>query len=160
MDKRTWLTVALALLSVAAQAQSNYRPLEGAKELGLFGNWASVSGNNSTGIYIEGGYYVTRNLVAQVSLGSTKAGSEPTVSHIFPAARYEFNTSGQLVPYLMAGFSMDSGGGHSSSKLRMGFGANYYFRPSAAFSAELTFYRPTGFATVTSLSFGARIFLK
>src|ERR1044072_196659 len=150
MDKKILLAAALACVAGVASAQDDIiRPVQGAKEIGIFGNWTSVGGTNSYSINGEVGYYFTNNVVAQVGLGFSKTGGGPTATHIFVGGRYEFNTSGQFVPYVLAGISFDDTGSNSTSTFKGGVGANYFLRPNAAFFAELTFFKPTGSETVT-----------
>jgi outer membrane protease len=161
MDKKILLAAALACVAGAASAQENIiRPVQGAKEIGIFGNWTSVGGTNSYSINGSVGYYVTNNVVAQVGLGFSKAGGGPTATHIFAGARYEFNVEGQIVPYVLAGISFDDTGSDNTSTFKAGVGANYFIRPNAAFFAELTFFKPSGSDTVTSLDFGLRAFFR
>lgn len=161
MDKKILLAAALACVAGAASAQENIiRPVQGAKEIGIFGNWTSVAGSNSYSINGSVGYYITNNVVGQVGLGFSKAAGGPTATHIFAGARYEFNTSGAMVPYVLAGISFDDTGTNNTSTFKAGVGLNYFVRPNAAFFAELTFFKPTGSDTVTSLDFGLRAFFK
>ena len=161
MDKKILLVAALACVAGVATAQENIvRPTQGAKEIGVFGNWTSVGGSSAYSINGSVGYYVTNNVVAQLGLGFSKSGSGPTATHIFAGARYEFNTEGALAPYVLAGISFDDTGSNSTSTFKAGVGANYFLRPNAAFFAELTFFKPTGSDTVTSLDFGLRVFFK
>lgn len=161
MDKKILLAAALACVAGAASAQENIiRPVQGAKEIGIFGNWTSVGGTNSYSINGGVGYYVTNNVVAQVGLGFSKTGGGPTATHIFVGGRYEFNVAGQMIPYVLAGISFDDTGSNSTSTFKAGVGANYFIRPNAAFFAELTFFKPSGSETVTSLDFGLRAFFK
>jgi hypothetical protein len=95
-----------------------------------------------------------------VGVGFSKVGDSPTASHIFVGARYEFNTTGQMVPYVLAGISFDDAGNNNTSTFKAGVGVNYFLRPNSAFFAELTFFKPSGSDTVTSLDFGLRVFFK
>lgn len=161
MDKKILLAAALACVAGVASAQDNIiRPVQGAKELGIFGNWTSVSGTNSYSVNGDVGYYFTNNLVGQVGFGFSKAGGGPTATHIFVGGRYEFNTPGEIVPYVLAGISFDDTGSDNTSTFKAGVGANAFLRPNAALFAELTFFKPSGSDTVTSLDFGLRVFFK
>src|SRR3954463_6187269 len=103
MDKKIMLAAALACVAGAASAQDNIiRPVQGAKEIGVFGNWTSVAGTNSYSVNGDVGYYFTNNVVGQVGFGFSKAGGGPTATHIFVGGRYEFNTTGAMVPYILA----------------------------------------------------------
>jgi hypothetical protein len=161
MDKKIILAATLACVAGSASAQENIiRPVQGAKEVGIFGNWTSVQGSNAYSINGDVGYYFTNNVVGQVGFGFSKVGGGSTATHIFVGGRYEFNTSGQMVPYVLAGVSFDDAGNNSTSTFKAGVGVNYFLRPNAAFFAELTFFKPTGSDTVTSLDFGLRVFFK
>lgn len=161
MDKKILLVAALACVAGVASAQENIiRPVQGAKEIGIFGNWTSVSGSSFYSINGDVGYYFTNNVVGELGLGFSKASGGPSTTHIFAGGRYEFNTSGQIVPYVLAGVSFDDTGSDNSSVFKAGVGMNYFIRPNAAFFAELTFFKPSGSDTVTSLDFGLRAFFK
>lgn len=161
MDKKIVLAAALVGVAGFASAQENIiRPTQGTKEISISGNWTSVGGSNAYSINGGVGYYITNNLVGQVGLGFTKVADSPTASHIFVGARYEFSVMGQIIPYVLAGVSFDDTGNNNTSTFKAGVGANYFIRPNAAFFAELTFFKPSGSDTVTSLDFGLRAFFK
>jgi hypothetical protein len=161
MDKKILLVAACAgLFGVAAGQDVIVRPTQGAKEIGIFGNWTSVSGSNSYSVNGDVGYYFTNNLVGQVGFGFSKVAGSNTATHIFVGGRYEFNTPGQFVPYVLAGISFDDAGNESDSTFKAGVGMNYFLRSNAAFFAELSFFKPTGSDTTTSLDFGLRVFFK
>lgn len=161
MDKKILLIVALACASGVASAQdSSLRPAKGTKEFGISATWTSVSGSSSNGIAGDGGYYFTPNLVGEVAYTWLSTSGGGSSSSIFVGPRYEFNVSGQLVPYVVAGLTFGSTGTDHSSSFRAGAGANYSWRPNMALFAELAFYKPSGNDTVTSFGLGLRVFFK
>jgi hypothetical protein len=163
MSMRVLPALALAAVASAAFGQENIiRPVQGAKEIGIFGNWTSVGGTNSYAINGDVGFYFTNNIVGQVGFGFSKSGGGPTATHIFLGGRYEFNVApnGPFVPYILAGVSFDDTGSQHESTFKAGVGANYFLRSDTAFFAELTFFKPSGSDTVTSLDFGLRVFFK
>jgi hypothetical protein len=163
MDKKIWLAAALACVAGAASAQENIiRPVQGAKEVGISGNWTSVGGTSSYTLTGSVGYYFTNNLVGQTAVALFKASGSSTATLWFLGGRYEFNTTGQMVPYVLAGlFLENNGGGSNSSTFKAGAGVNYFTRPNSAFFAELSFFRFSGDGeTTTTLDFGLRMFFK
>ena len=164
MDKKIWLAAGLACVACAASAQENIiRPVQGAKEVGISGNWTSVGGTNSYTITGSVGYYFTNNLVGQTALSLNKVNGGSVATLWFLGARYEFNTSGQVVPYVLAGMFYENtgSGGQTATTVKAGAGVNYYIHPNSAFFAELAFFRFSGDSqTTTSLDFGLRFFFK
>jgi hypothetical protein len=162
MDKKILLATALACVAGAASAQENIiRPVQGAKEIGISGDWTSVGGTSSYSITGSVGYYFTNNLVGEAAISLSKTSGSSVASLWFLGGRYEFNTSGQLVPYVLAGGFFESTGGASASTVKAGVGLNYYTHPNSAFFAELTFFKFSGTSeSTTRLDFGLRMFFK
>lgn len=164
MDKKIWAAAALACVAGAASAQENIiRPVQGAKEIGISGNWTSVGGTSAYSITGEFGYYFTNNVVGETAVSFFKAGGGSVSTLWFLGGRYEFNTSGQFVPYVLAGlwYENTGSGGQTSTTFKGGAGFNYYVHPNSAFFAELSFFRFSGDSdTTTSLDFGLRMFFK
>src|SRR5690349_10924234 len=134
MDKKIVMIATLACLASAASAQDGIQP--GTKTFGAFGSNTWVSGSSWTSLGIDAGYYFTKNLVGQASASWSTSSSEPISSTLFLGARYEFNVSGSLVPYLLAGFSFDDAGGSRVTTFQSGVGANFLFRRHTAIFSE------------------------
>jgi len=166
MDRRIGLIAGLTCLIASAHCQSistdsgDYRPLKGSKELGIASNWISVNGHTFNSFSGDFGYYLTPNLVGVASVSFDRStGSQEAL--FFIGGRYEFISSGKIVPYLRAGLYRRTGNNAVTTD-KAGVGANFYLRQGTAIFAELGFYRfgHQTRDTTTSLDVGIRIFFK
>jgi|GEM_PF-3309722 len=172
---RTSFGVGCISLSLGALAQENIlRPLPGARELGITGNWTQTGSARVYDVVVEGGYYVTASLAAVALFGIEK--HSPQVLEYFIGAKYEFQTKGQTVPYLLAGVEshrgsasstgpvspriLDPAAGPNATFYEAGVGVNYFVGRETAVFAELAAFKTNHEPAGTDFQIGLRFFFK
>lgn len=163
-------------------AQENiFRPLPGAKEIGISGNTTSVGGVTTYGFVIDGGMYVTDRLVALARIGFTK--HSPLQQAYFLGGRYDFRHGGGSIPYAVAGIefhrsnaTQSSGGGGgggfvsriddpsagpNATVFQGGIGMDFFLQSHASLFAEIVAFKASGGSDVgANLRVGVRFFFK
>ena len=162
-------SICFALATIATGQERIFRPLPGAKQIGISGNWASAGGVSTYRLTIEGGYYLTDSLVAVARFGVIK--QSPERRQFYGGIRYDLSKGGVTVPYLVAGIEAHQGprpnsliidtGSPNSTFLQAGLGLNFFLNRHVAAYGELVDFRENGSGrTGADLQVGFRAFFK
>lgn len=173
---RSAIVAATIGITACGYAQENiFRPLPGAKEIGISGNVTSAGGVTTYGVLLDGGLYLTDRLVALARIGVAK--HSPPVQEYFLGARYDFKQGGGTIPYALAGVEFHSGdrgstqafasrivdpnAGPKATVFEGGLGMDFFLQSHASLFAEIVAFKASGGSDVgTNLRVGVRFFFK
>ncbi|HVT11597.1 MAG TPA: hypothetical protein VHE55_04975 [Fimbriimonadaceae bacterium] len=169
--------VASATIGIAQAQENIFRPVPGAKEVGISGAVSSVGGVTTYDFIVDGGVYVTDRLVALARVGFSK--HSPLRQAYFLGARFDVSR-GTTTPYAIAGIEFHKtsvpqsmGGGGYISRIddpsaslnatvyQGGIGMDFFLSSHMSAFAELVAFKASGGNnTGTNLRVGLRVFFK